>query len=301
VSQVALILGLIVGGGAVIAYRLLVPAPPPLKASLERLYRRDELVRLRDIRRAEGADAATASFSESIGKALRGMGLKAEGIQPDLRIMGRTVEQHLGQKVLLGVLGFVFPQVMFFLFRVIGVSFGGPAPLLVSVGLAVLFFFIPDLTIRTEAEKKRKAFRHALSSFLDLVVISLAGGAGVESALRDSANIGHGWAFNQLRMALDATQLTGETPWATLARLGDELGIDELGELAASVSLAGTEGARVRESLAVKAITLRDHALVAEQAEAESATERMSVPLVLLFFGFLILIGYPAMSVVAGS
>jgi Flp pilus assembly protein TadB len=164
--------------------------------------------------------------------------------------------------------------------------------------LAVVFFFVPDLTLRTEAAERRKAFRHALSSFLDLVVISLAGGAGVESALRYAAAIGEGWAFTQLRSALDVTMLTGETPWSALGRLGQELGVPELAELAASVSLAGTEGARVRESLAAKAKSLRDHELSEAEAEAQSATERMALPVVLLFLGFLILIGFPAVDAV---
>ncbi|MGH9244753.1 MAG: type II secretion system F family protein [Acidimicrobiales bacterium] len=295
-TGLALILGLMFAGLGILTYRLLFPAPPPLKASLDRLYKRDELVRISDIRRAEGTDAASRTIGESIGRVLKGLGLRLESLEPDLRLMGRSVEQHLGLKVLFALLGLVFPQLMFF---VLGT--GGTVPLIVTLALAVMFFFVPDLTVRAEAERKRKAFRHALGSFLDLVVISLAGGAGVEGALRDSAAIGHGWAFNQLRSALEVTQLTGETPWASLARLGEELGVDELTELAASVSLAGTEGAKVRESLAVKAISMRDHALTAEHAEAESATERMSVPLTLLFFGFLVLIGFPALAIVGGS
>ena len=59
----------------------------------------------------------------------------------------------------------------------------------------------------------------------------------------------------------------------------------ELSELAASMSLAGTEGARVRESLGVKATSLRDHALAEAEAEAQATTEKMALPVVLLFLG----------------
>ena len=59
-------------------------------------------------------------------------------------------------------------------------------------------FSLPDLGIHAEAGKRRADFRHALGSFLDLVVISLAGGAGVEGALSEAAAIGHGWSFAQL-------------------------------------------------------------------------------------------------------
>ena len=57
----------------------------------------------------------------------------------------------------------------------------------------------------TDAARRRADFRHALSAFLDLVVISLAAGAGVDGALDDASGIGHGWAFTQLRRALAAT------------------------------------------------------------------------------------------------
>jgi len=78
------------------------------------------------------------------------------------------------------------------------------------------------------------------------------------------------------------------TRWAALGRLGQELGVAELSELAASVALAGTEDGKARASLAAKAASLRTH----ERAEAETAdqaaTERMSLPVVLLFAGFLL-------------
>ena len=82
----------------------------------------------------------------------------------------------------------------------------------------------------------------------------------------------------------------------SLGRLGEELGIDELGELAASAALAGTEGAKVRSSLAAKAASLRSHQLAEAETDAQASTERMSLPVVLLFAGFLIFVGYPAVA-----
>ncbi|MGA2830808.1 MAG: type II secretion system F family protein, partial [Streptosporangiaceae bacterium] len=113
-------------------------------------------------------------------------------------------------------------------------------------------------------------------------------------ALTYSAAAGHGWAFTRLRGALQAAQLTRRPPWQLLGQLGDDLGLAELSELAASVTLAGTEGARVRASLAAKAAGLRTRQLADAETAAQAATERMSLPLVLLFAGFLLLIGYPA-------
>ena len=136
--------------------------------------------------------------------------------------------------------------------------------------------------------------RHALAAFLDLVVIATAGGAGVEAALTYAAATGQGPAFAQLRQALETARLTRQPPWQTLGQLGTELGVTELTELAASITLAGTEGAKVRASLAAKSAAMRARQLAEAEAGAQAATERMSLPLVVLFAGFLALIGYPA-------
>jgi hypothetical protein len=70
----------------------------------------------------------------------------------------------------------------------------------------------------------------------------------------------------------------------------------ELTELAATTALAGHEGARIKASLVSKATTVRAHLLAESEAEAASATERMSLPVVALFGGFLLFIGYPALA-----
>src|SRR3546814_5717541 len=77
-------------------------------------------------------------------------------------------------------------------------------------------------------------------------------------------------------------------PYTTLFRS------NELAELAASVSLAGSHGARIRASLAAKADTLRGHQIAETESAAEAATERMTVPVAVLLFGFLVFIAYPA-------
>ncbi|MGH9118038.1 MAG: type II secretion system F family protein [Acidimicrobiales bacterium] len=298
----ALLLGLVFGFAAFATWRLLFPPTPPLSAAIARLQRRNELTRITSAgEEHDVSDLVGRTLGASLGRMMTGLGLRLDRLEPDLRLLNRTLEQHLGQKVLLAFFGLALPQLVVLAMYLAGTPVGLPIPMVVSLGLALVFFFVPDLTLRSEANARRDAFRHALGSFLDLVVISLAGGAGVESALRDAAAIGRGWAFAQLRQALDVATLTGETPWAALTRLGDELGVSELAELSASVSLAGTEGARVRDSLAVKATSLRDHALAQAESEAQASTEAMALPVVLLFVGFLILIGYPAVDAILGQ
>ena len=115
-----------------------------------------------------------------------------------------------------------------------GVSAGWQLPAGGAVVLAVAGFAAPALAVRQEAAARRAATRHALAAFLDLVVIAIAGGAGVEAALTYAAATGQGPAFAQLRQALETARLTRQPPWQTLGQLGTELGVTELTELAAS-------------------------------------------------------------------
>lgn len=187
-----------------------------------------------------------------------------------------------------GLLWLVAPGLGLVVSAAASVVFGGVGVLLPSVGL------------RAEGAARHRAFRHAFGAFLDVVSVSLAAGRGVEGALLAGARAGHGWAFAELRDALFTAQRLGETPWDGLDRLGAELAIPVLQELAASAALAGEEGAMVRHSVAAKASALRARALTDAEASAEAASERMSIPTVMLLVGFVIFVGYPAVAGVAG-
>ncbi|MDU0295115.1 type II secretion system F family protein [Saccharothrix longispora] len=227
---------------------------------------------------------------------LRTLGLPGPHLTRDLAVLGRATSTHLSEKATLAVAGLLLPALPTAALAAAGLAPGIEFPIIAGLLLATAGFVWPDLRARSEAAKLRVGFRHALSAYLDLVWITLAGGAGVDSALGDSVTIGRGWAFGQIRRALDTARLTRTTPWATLRRLGEELDVTELAELAATVSLAGTEGAKVRTSLAAKAQALRAHQTAEAEGDAQAATERMSLPVMALFLGFLAFIAYPALT-----
>jgi hypothetical protein len=262
--------------GVVLARVTAAPAPPPVVV------------------------AGQAGWAARLGRpavaTLRALGLPGERLARDLVVIGRPISTHLAEKAGFALAGLVVPALLQLGLSVLGLPIGWQFPIISGLVLGALGFVLPDLRARAEAAWLRAGFRHALSAFLDLVWITLAGGAGVDSALRDSAAVGHGWAFDHIQRALAAARLTRTTPWTTLRQLGDELGIPELVELAASVSLAGTEGAKVRASLASKATALRTRQLTDAEAEAHSATERMALPVMCLFLGFLGYVAYPALT-----
>jgi Flp pilus assembly protein TadB len=147
----------------------------------------------------------------------------------------------------------------------------------------------------------RRVFRYALSAFLDQVAIELAGGAGVEAALWQAAEEGDSWAFDLFRQALALAGINHELPWDALARLGQEVGVAEVEELAATLSLAGSEGAKVRASVEAKAAAIRQSLLSAERKEAKRNTVLMTLAVAAVAAGYCVYITWPQLARVIQS
>jgi len=232
---------------------------------------------------------------------LRRAGLPIASTRRDLATVDKPVDVHLAEQATAAASGLVLPSAAAAVLAFAGMDIGFAMPALASLILGAAGFAAPELSVRSDAAKHRAAFRDALSSFLDLVVISLAAGSGVDQALDEAAKVGAGPAYTDLRYALTEARLARVPPWDIMAALGRRVAVAELQQLAATVGLAGTEGAKVRASLRSRAIALRGRQLTDAEGEANAATERMALPIVALFAGFLIFLGYPAMAAVLGG
>lgn len=273
------------------------PPRPPLRDLVDRLQATPSPPPIL----AADSDGWALRIGKPFVKPLGSFGLPNHQRLGDLAVIGKCPQHHLAEKATLALTGLFLPSLVELILALTGLAMSWEVPALAGLLFAVTGFLLPDFVARHEAEHRRANFRHALSAYLNLIRVLLAGGAGVDAALSNAVGIGQGWAFQQLRRALNTARITRTTPWATFGRLGTELDVHQLSELAASISLAGTEGARVRASLAAKAAALRTRELTDAEGEAHAATERMSVPVVLLFAGFLVFMGFPALMKVLGG
>ena len=219
----------------------------------------------------------------------------------DLEITGTTPEEFVSRIVVLVGCSALVPLVLWLLATLAGS--GVPmavAALCVVVGVPTAAALTVAGLVR-RATDRRRHFRIVIGSFVDLVVLSLAGGVGIDGALHAASQVSSDWATQRMGRTLLTARDSGAAPWEALGSLGRELLVPELVELATTVQLAGTEGARIRDSLTARAASLRRH----EQADAESAanamTERLFLPGALLLLGFLVFIGYPAFQRILGG
>ena len=284
----AAVCGAAVAAGFVLVWLGLHPQPEPLSVVLGRL----------------GRPLPAPSPSPSAGERATRMGERLErsdygrryldGVSDDLRVIGRRPADELVALLVAVVAAAAAPLVFAILSALL---LGVRLPPVIVVGLSPVLGTVAGLqrvaSIRSEATARREEFRAALAAFCDLTGMNLAAGRGVTQSLETAAGLGAGWAFTELRSALVAARERGETAAAGLDRLGVELDIDDLIEVAGSIRLAGTNGAAVRETLTHKAATMLDRLTSQAERRAAAVTERLGLPAAAVLMGLVAFYLYP--------
>jgi len=286
----ALLAGSALGAGLWLLLAAVGPARPSLAASL---------ALLRGGAPAEAAAGPRQAWQAPVGRAVeqagQALGLGFRSLRKDLLVMGRALEAHLAAKALAAAAGGLAGPVLAGLLLLAGVPVPLALPLWLALLGAVLGWLLPDRRLRAAAAARRAGLRSATGALLNLVSINLAGGAEVEQALHNALGISYGWAFTLLRNTVRRAQLNREKLWDALGRLGQEFDVDDLVQLAQNVSLAGDEGARMREALIAMAASIGHRELAEAETQANEASEHMVLPLAVLAIGFTVFLLYPAL------
>jgi Flp pilus assembly protein TadB len=295
----ALVAGAVVGLGLLVFVMALRPARTGIAVGIARLDANRQPARFSvsdAILTNEGLPGWRVQLGSRLAAGFEARGLRVQSLRSDLAVLGRSLEGFLASTVLFAVGGLLFGPILAAAAAVAGVSLGLVTSLGMALAFALLAGTLPLLAVRKEAAARRQDFRHAVGAFLDLVSMNLAGGRGVPEALTAAAAIGGGWPFARLRDTLAFARLQGLTPWAALGRLGDEVGLNELRDLAAALALVADDGAKIRDSLAARAATLRRRELAEMEGRAGERSQSMLVAQMLIVLGYLLFLAYPAVS-----
>ncbi|MEZ5259675.1 MAG: hypothetical protein R2705_23175 [Ilumatobacteraceae bacterium] len=142
---------------------------------------------------------------------------------------------------------------------------------------------------------------HVRQRYLDLVNVLLAGGAGVETALEAAAEIGDGWAYDELRRALLRARTLRRSPWVTSANSARNSQSTNCRTSPEVCSSPGSTAHAFARRSRPRRPAARARQLAQIEADANSASERMGFPTVAMFVAFLGLLAYPAVQQIAGS
>ncbi|WP_029429675.1 type II secretion system F family protein [Blastococcus sp. URHD0036] len=288
--------GAVVGLGVFLLVRsILVVEQPQLADALARLATRPSGPH------RVPAPAAKDRWARALGRAGSRMGARLPAVGgrvpgQTLALIGWTPEGYVARKLGLAAFGAAFLPMLTSTLTITGVAVPVTIPVVGSVALAVVLFFVVDLIVRDHAEEARAQMRRALCSYLDLVSLRRDASEGPTVALERAAALGEGWVFRRIRDALVAARLAGEPPWEGLRRLAADTGVGELTDVADIAAVAAHEGASIAPTLRARAQALRTQLLAEEEAAANTASEKLTAPVALLSIAFLLLFLYPALA-----
>ena len=290
------LVGALIGAGVWLVGRGLMRRPVPLLRALSEY---------RDPRAGAGTGAGDGDL-ESSGwrgrverralQVVESLGFDLGTLSVDLRILGRSHAEHAFAKLA----GALAASGVLALGGFVASLAGLAAPvwgILVLVALGLLGGYVAaDGALRKKATERREEFLRALSAYMDLVKILVAGGSHSDGALYQAAAVGSGWAFDELKAAMDWSRVNGRPPAAGFQRLAAEIGVSDVEELAATIRLTSEQGASPSEALACKAEMLSALELAGTRMKADATTERMSIPTVVVAIAFVMFVGYPALN-----
>lgn len=215
-------------------------------------------------------------------------------VAQSLAITSTSLDQLTAQVLVWAGLGLMGTPIAWLGLQEVGLSLPLGALVMFTPLVTLGGGLLPVCALLRRARDRQRHFRVVVGCFVDLVVLELAGGTGIEGALFSASQASPDWAAQRMARSLLTARDSGASSWSALAALGKEVGVPELVELSTSLQLAGTEGARIRQSLQARAASLRRHEQADEESTANAMTERLFVPGALLLIGFLCFVGYPA-------
>lgn len=214
-----------------------------------------------------------------------------------LALVGRRPEQHALVLVAAALVGLVVPGLALGLLQRAGLlGLGWVVPVAGALAGAVLGPIIVHASTVERSAAIVTDLRFQTSAYLDVVTMLLAANTGYEGALEQAARAGDGRLFIELRRRMREAGARGASLTDALRRTGEELGLDELEQVAATAALSASEGAPVARTLAAKCATLRGALATEQESEARLRTSRLTTPIVGMALIFMGLVIYPALS-----
>ena len=163
--------------------------------------------------------------------------------------------------------------------------FGKPSVLL-ALGAAALGYLLPGMALGRMAQRRQHRIRLSLADALDLMVVSVEAGLGLDQALQrvgDELAFAHKDLSDELRL-VNLELRAGKARPDALRNLADRTGVDDLSSLAAMLIQTDKFGTSVAQSLRVYSDTLRTKRRQRAEEAAAKTGVKMVFPLVFCIF-----------------
>jgi tight adherence protein C len=155
-----------------------------------------------------------------------------------------------------------------------------------ALGVAAVGYLLPSMALGRLAKKRQHRIRLSLADVLDLLVVSVEAGLGLDQALQrvgEELATTHPDLSDELRL-INLELRAGKARSEALRNLADRTGVDDLSSLAAMLIQTDKFGTSVAQSLRVHSDTLRTKRRQRAEEAAAKTGVKMVFPLVFCIF-----------------
>jgi tight adherence protein C len=167
---------------------------------------------------------------------------------------------------------------------------------IVMIG-AGLGFLAPNIWLSSAISKRRDKIRNGLPDTLDMLVISVESGLGLDAAFQrvgDEMRKVHATLSEELQLVTMESQM-GIPRSEALANMGTRTGLDEVRSLIAIINQAERFGTSIAKALRNQSDALRVKRRQDAEARAQKTTVKLMAPLILFIFpAILVVLAGPA-------
>jgi tight adherence protein C len=170
-----------------------------------------------------------------------------------------------------------------------------------GVGAAV-GYMLPALTVFRKSRARVREMKETLPDTLDLIVVCVEAGMGVDSALNrvGREQNSQGLALGEELMLANQEMQAGAPRKEALLRLAERVGIDEFKQLVTFLTQTEEMGGSISRALRVYAETMRDKRSQAAEEAARKTVIKLIFPLVFFILPaiFILLLGPPGLGII---
>jgi tight adherence protein C len=244
--------------------------------------------RLGELRGVELPDLSDApAYSESMVKGFKRLGKYAPTPAREVgKLKARLVAAGYRGSEALGVFVGIRLGFAMLVFALFSTPLFIKPNVLFALGGAALGYLLPGMMLGRLAKKRQHRIRLSLADALDLLVVSVEAGLGLDQALQ---RVGEELAFahpdlsEELRL-VNLELRAGKARSEALRNLGDRTGVDDLSSLATMLIQTDKFGTSVAQSLRVHSDTLRTKRRQRAEEAAAKTGVKMVFPLVFCIF-----------------
>jgi tight adherence protein C len=147
-------------------------------------------------------------------------------------------------------------------------------------------FILPNIWLSMAVKKRMEAIRNGLPDSLDLMVVSVEAGLGLDAALQrvsDEMRTVHTALAEEMQIAVVETQM-GTPRSEALSKMADRAAVQEMRALVAVITQAEKLGTSIAKALRNQAESLRVKRRQRAEERAQKTAVKLLIPLILFIF-----------------